>query len=238
MKNIENYVQYFTKDYMMGPNSLRLMEELVSGRPEDASLSRTLDLGCGLGLTSLFLAKETGAESVYAYDLWIPATENYGRIQANHLEDKIIPIHGDALDMPFAHAYFDAIVSVDSYHYFGCKKGVFADKILPFIKKGGYIMIAIPGLKKEPQGEMAELFRTWATGDDADTFKTIEWWESLLKEECRDRCDIWVKEAECNDVAWKEWFDTGHEYAIRDKEFLDKGLRDILNFILIYVKKR
>ena len=46
-----------------------------------------------------------------------------------------------------------------------------------------------------------------------------------------------VKEAECFDIAWKEWFDSGHEYGARDKEFLDKGLDKILNFILIYVKK-
>ncbi len=32
-------------------------------------------------------------------------------------------------------------------------------------------------------------------------------------------------------------FESGHEYGLRDKEFLDKGLYDILNFLLIYVKK-
>ena len=33
------------------------------------------------------------------------------------------------------------------------------------------------------------------------------------------------------------WFESGHEYGVRDKEFLDKGLYDILNFLLIYVRK-
>ena len=61
--------------------------------------------------------------------------------------------------------------------------------------------------------------------------------KNLLKEECGNQCDIVVKEAECFDIAWKEWFDSGHEYGARDKEFLDKGLDKILNFILIYVKK-
>ena len=44
-------------------------------------------------------------------------------------------------------------------------------------------------------------------------------------------------EAECFDIAWQEWFETGHEYAIRDREFLQKGLDRILNFVLIYVRK-
>ena len=57
-----------------------------------------------MALTSLFIANETDAEHVYAFDLWVPATENYRRIQDNNLEDKIIPIHGDAMEMPFAGA--------------------------------------------------------------------------------------------------------------------------------------
>jgi hypothetical protein len=37
---------------------------------------------------------------------------------------------------------------------------------------------------------------------------------------------------------WQEWCDSGHEYGIRDKEFLEKGLKDILNFVMIVVKKK
>ena len=173
-----------------------------------------------------------------AYDLWIPATENYRRIRDSHLEDRVIPIHGDAMDMPFAHEYFDVIVSVDAYHYFGCREGVFAEKILPFVKPGGYVMIAVPGLKAQPKGDLRQLFETWAEGDDVQLFKTAAWWEALLKNECGDKCEITVKEAECFDIAWQEWFDTGHEYGIRDREFLQKGLDRILNFVLIYVRRK
>ncbi len=238
MKHIEKYKKYFTKEYLMGPNSFRLLDELIARSPEDVTYDRTLDLGCGYALTSLFLANETKAQNVFAFDLWIPASENYARIKANKLTDKVIPIHGDALDMPFAQEYFDAIVSVDTYHYFGCKKGVFGEKILPFVKEGGYVMIAIPGLKEYPEGDVKELFKTWADGGDWELFQTADWWETLLKEECGDCCDIVVKEADCFDIAWQEWFESEHEYGIRDKEFLDKGLNQILNFVFIYVKKR
>jgi len=238
MSNIENYRKYFTKDYLMGPNSFRLLDELIRRSPDDIRYDRTLDLGCGYALTSMFIANETDSKNVYAFDLWIPATENYTRIKNNNLEDKIIPIHGDAMDMPFAHEYFDAIISVDSYHYFACKEGVFAEKILPFIKKDGYVMIAIPGLKTEPKGELKELFETWAEGDDSQLFKTVAWWKNLLTKECGDEAEVTVTEADCYDIAWKEWFESGHEFGIRDKEFLDKGLYDILNFVMIYVKRK
>ena len=237
MSNIEKYKKYFTKEYLMGPNSFRLLDELIRRSPKDVRYDRTLDLGCGYALTSLFVANETDAKHVYAFDLWIPATENYVRIRDNGLEDKIIPIHGDAMDMPFAQDYFDTIISVDAYHYFGCKAGVLADKILPFVKENGYVMIAVPGLKEQPQGDLKRLFETWAEGDDSQLFKTASWWENLLKDECADRCEIKVLEADCYDTAWQEWFQSGHEYGVRDKAFLDKGLHDILSFLLIYVKK-
>ena len=167
MNRIEKYRQYFTKEYLMGPNSFRLLDELVRRAPFDVCWNRTLDLGCGMALTSAFLANETPARSVYAFDLWISATDNLRRIRSLSLEDRVIPIHGDALDMPFAQDWFDAVVSVDSYHYFGCREGVFADRILPFVRHGGSVMIAVPGLRKEPQGSLRTLFETWAEGDDA-----------------------------------------------------------------------
>ena len=238
MNRMDKYTQYFTKDYLMGPNSFLLLDELLRRSPSDVCYDRTLDLGCGMALTSVFLANETPAKSVYAFDLWVDAADNLKRIRSLNLEDKIIPIHGDALDMPFARGYFDAVVSVDSYHYFGCKEGIFADKILPFVRPGGTVMIAVPGLREEPCGDLRTLFETWAEGDDSLCFKTVDWWKALLEKECGNRCDIEVKEAECYDQAWEDWFNSGHEFGIRDREFLSKGLYQVLNFVLMYIHRK
>ena len=67
--NISNYQKYISEETMMGPSSIRILEELFSQysfpfSPNDL----ILDLGCGKGLTSLVIAKETGAK-VYANDL-------------------------------------------------------------------------------------------------------------------------------------------------------------------------
>ena len=238
MNKADKYKQFFTKEYLMGPNSFRLLEELIRRAPFEPCWNRTLDLGCGLALTSVFLANETPADSVYAFDLWIDATDNLKRIRDLSLENRIIPIHGDALDMPFARGWFDTVVSVDSYHYFGCREGVFAEKILPFVRRGGSVMIAVPGLKEEPRGTLRRLFETWAEGDDALCFKTPGWWKDLLDKECDGRCEISVLEAECFDAAWQDWFSTGHEYGIRDRDFLSRGLDQVLDFVLIYVRKQ
>ena len=107
-----------------------------------------MDLGCGAALSSIYLANETTADKVWALDLWVSPTDNRKRIRENELEYKVIPIYGDALTLPFAEEYFDAVISVDTYHYFGCADNVFGEKILPFLKKGGYALFVVPGLKE------------------------------------------------------------------------------------------
>jgi len=237
MKNVEIYKKYFTKEYMMGPNALRLLGEIVEDNLEATSGGNVLDLGCGAALSSLYLANETSADTVWALDLWVSATDNMKRICENGLENKIIPIHGDALALPFAHEYFDSIISVDTYHYFGCEEKVFAEKIMPFIKKGGYALIVMPGLKEEPSGMMKELMDEWA-GDETYMFKTKEWWAKHIAYGCEEHIEVQVYESEHFEQVWQEWFDSGHEYGIRDKEFVDVGEEDILNFVMLIIKKK
>ena len=81
MNRADRYKQYFTGDYLMGPNSFRLLDELIRRNPYEVCYDRTLDLGCGMALTSVFLARETSAKSVYAFDLWVNATDNLKRIR-------------------------------------------------------------------------------------------------------------------------------------------------------------
>ena len=226
MNRADRYKQYFTGDYLMGPNSFRLLDELIRRNPYEVCYDRTLDLGCGMALTSVFLAR------VYRY---LQNAQVHSAAIASWYTE--LPDLG-ALDMPFPQDWFDAIVSVDSYHYFGCKKGIFADRILPFVRRGGSVMIVVPGLREEPQGEMRLLFESWAEGDDSLCFKTLSWWKDLLEKECGNRCDITVLEAECCAEAWEDWFSTGHEYGIRDRKFLSRGLDQILNFSLIYVRRK
>lgn len=237
MKNVESYKKYFTKEYMMGPNALRLLAEIVEDNPEATSGGNVLDLGCGTALSSLYLANETAADTVWALDLWISPSDNLQRIRENGLEHKIIPIHGDALALPFAHEYFDSVISVDTYHYFGCEEKVFAEKILPFIKKGGYALFAMPGLKEEATGRMEELIDEWA-GDEAYMFKTKEWWAKHIADACEDQVEVKAYESAQFELVWQEWFDSGHEFGVRDEEFLGKGLKDILNFVMLVVRRK
>ena len=143
----KQYENEFIKENMMGPNSMIILENLLEDIPLTGNM-RVLDLGCGNGLTSIFLAKEYGVQ-VFAVDLWISASENYKRFKKIGLENQIIPIHADATQLPFADDYFDAVISVDAYHYFGSNETYFDTYLSKLLKKDALIAIAIPGMKYE-----------------------------------------------------------------------------------------
>ena len=55
------YDKQFLLDNMMGPNAMKILEEMTAGLALKKGM-RVLDLGCGKGLTSIFLAKEYGVQ--------------------------------------------------------------------------------------------------------------------------------------------------------------------------------
>ena len=61
--DINNYKGFITAEYLMGPNSMRVLDELLTKYPMKLTdEDMILDLGCGKGLTSMVLAKETPAK--------------------------------------------------------------------------------------------------------------------------------------------------------------------------------
>ncbi len=227
MSRINKYNKDFLNENMMGPNSMLVLEEMT----QDLGLKkgmRVLDLACGRGLTSIFLAKEYEVE-VFATDLWTSATENYERFRQMGVEDKIIPLCFDATTMPFAHNYFDAVISVDSYHYFGNNDEYFGDYIAPLLKKDGIVGIAFPSIKQdfEFQAIPDEMKPFWEE-EAFNMWRSTNWWTNIFKKHLRD---FRVKELDCFEQAWKDWLGLDNEYAIADRKMMSADGGRYMNIV-------
>ena len=223
----------FLKANMMGPNALRISEEMAYHLNIQKNM-RVLDLGCGCGLSTFLLVQKYGAK-VFAADLWISPTENYERFKTIGIEENTVPISADATKgLPFANNYFDILFSVDSYHYFG-RTTEMLPSLIPFVKKGGYIAVAIPGWKTElPNGAPLEL-KPFFSEEDAECFKTLAWWKNLWgKAEGIEIIDC--REMACCKQAWDEWLTSSNPYAVADLGIMEAEKGRYFNIIQLIAK--
>ena len=221
---------------IMGPNPIKLEEELLLHHkiPER---SVVCDLGSGQGLTSVFLAKEYDF-TVYAADLWSNPEENQRFFDSMGVNrEQIIPVKADAVALPFEKEFFDAVVSVDSYNYFGRDPHYLDDKLLPLVKSGGYVYIAIPGMKKDCHENLPEeLLLSW-TPEQLDYMHDVEYWSKMVGS-CRNAEIISVEEMESNEEVWADWLKQENEYAVGDRKAMEAGGGKYLNFIAIVLRKK
>jgi cyclopropane fatty-acyl-phospholipid synthase-like methyltransferase len=156
----------------MGPNVLWLTEYLTQSLDLRPGM-RVLDLGCGKGMSSIFLAREFGVQ-VWATDLWIGTTDNRGRIEEAGLGDLVFPIHAEAHALPYGEDFFDAVVSIDAYQYFGTDD-LYLGYVSRFVKPGGQIGVVVPGLAHEIGDTVPEpLASRWVW--DFWCWHSARWW--------------------------------------------------------------
>ncbi|MFC1526545.1 SAM-dependent methyltransferase [Candidatus Latescibacterota bacterium] len=159
----------------MGPNALWLTEWLCEQMDLKAGM-RVLDMGCGKCLSSIFLAREFDVQ-VWANDLWIPAEENWQRIVESGLEAQVFPMRAEARSLPYAHGFFDAIVCIDSYFYYGTDD-LYLKYFRQFVRTGGQIGIVTPGLVQDIGERLpSHLVAFWS--QDCWGWHTAEWWRRL-----------------------------------------------------------
>ncbi len=193
-------------DGQMGPNAVWLTEwltevvQLVPGM-------RVLDLGCGRALSSVFLAREFDVH-VWAADLWIDPDHNWARVQQAGETARVFPIRAEAHALPFARGFFDAVISVDAYQYFGTD-ALYLGYLSKFLRPGGQLGVVVPGLMRELGGDPpAHLTRPQSNGapfweDECWSFLTAAQWQTLWQ-----RCGR-VADVQCDvlEDGWRHWAD-------------------------------
>jgi cyclopropane fatty-acyl-phospholipid synthase-like methyltransferase len=152
-----------------------------------------LDLGCGKGAASLFLAKNWGVK-VVALDLWTSATFLNQKFTARGYRDQIIPLNMDVTHrLPFAEDYFDAVFCMNSFNFYGGNVEFIAH-LLKHIKPGGQLCIGSEVLTDEfTEEQLANppyvyAFKLPPPNQDVDVFEgdfkkqhTPQWWRELFE---------------------------------------------------------
>jgi cyclopropane fatty-acyl-phospholipid synthase-like methyltransferase len=211
-----------------------LAEELLAAHPIPPG-SFVCDLGSGQGLTSVFLAREFGLR-VVAADLWSDPDENRRFFEEMGVADLVSPVRADATALPFAPAAFDAVVSFDSYNYFGRDPAYLDARLLPFVKPGGLVLLAVPGMKRDLHAALPpELLLSW-TPEQLDYLHDVPYWTRIVSA-CRGADVLSVAEMATNAEAWADWLTQENPYALNDRRSMSAGAGQYLNFVSIALQK-
>lgn len=221
----------------MGPNPFKLQEEMLLNHKISAG-SLVCDLGSGQGHTSVMLVKDYGFK-VYAADLWSEPQENRSFFYKMGLTlEQITPVKADATALPFEKEFFDAVVSTDSYNFWGRDPKYLDEKLLPFVKHGGYIYCCVPGLKKDCHDNLPkELLLSW-TPEQLAYLRDIAYWTEIVNSS-RDAEVISIYEMESNENVWVDWLNQEeNEIAVHCRKTMDAGGGKYLNFIAFVLRKK
>ncbi len=183
-----------------GANPLWLAEWLAEALDLRPGM-RVLDLGCGRALSSIFLHREFGVQ-VWATDLWYSVAENWQRIRDAGAGAGVFPIHADARSLPFATEFFDAIVSIDSYFYYGTDD-LYLAYVARFVRPGGVLGIAGAGILQEIDGAVPDHLSAWWDQDRPWCLHSAPWWRRHW-----ERTGILdVELADSLEEGWQYWRD-------------------------------
>ena len=171
-------------------------------------------------------------------DLWSEPKENEEFFKKMGLSSaQIKSVKADANELKFEKEFFDAVVSTDSYNYFGRDPIYLDEKLLPFVKKGGFVYITVPGMKKDCHEKLPEeLLLSW-TPEELDYIHDITYWSNIISH-CKKADLISIYEMESNSEVWSDWIKQNNEYAINDRKAIEAGGGDYLNFIAIILQKK
>jgi len=233
----------------MGPGGLYLAAQ-IARRLNLSQGQRVLDLGCGMGASSIFLAKQYDVK-VVAVDLWISATKLYQQFQKHGVEDLVVPLNLDVTgNLPFAEDYFDAIFCMDSVHYYGGTVS-FWNHLFPHLKHAGRLGIGSPCFDQEFSLEILKALPSvyddgtdlWP--DELSKYHSPAWWKEIIQN--TDGMDV-IESHELEDgvIYWEDDIlnnlekGGSAEDAERDASqvsFREQGIPYLTHFVL-YAEKR
>jgi SAM-dependent methyltransferase len=184
-----------------------------------------LDLGCGKGSTSLFLAKHYGVR-VIALDLWTSAEFLRQKFTSQGYGEQITPVQMDVTEpLPFPIDYFNSIFCMNSFNFYGGHHAFLAH-LLKHLKSGGELCIGSEVLTAEfTETQIAHppqvyAFRLPSPNEHVNVFEddfkkqhTPSWWRDLFQSSGLLQVEF-CSELEDADILYEELVRYEHEENI------------------------
>lgn len=155
----------------LGENVLYNLETLCD-IIDFSSGMKVLDLGSGKAVSAIFLAREFDV-NVWAVDHRSDPTNNYLRAMDMSVDHKVFPMKINAGLLPFPKGFFDVIIAVDSFMYYGTNSA-YTSYISEFLKLGGQIGIVDVCCDNHETDSMEAMMK-----EKASIFHSLNWWIDL-----------------------------------------------------------
>lgn len=208
------YDEQWVRNNSLGENVLYNLESLCDVLELTPGM-KVLDLGSGKAVSAIFLAKEFDVE-VWAVDSKICPTANFKRIKEMGCEKSVLPLKLDVKQLPFPNEFFDVILAVDSFMYYGTEYE-FTNYITKFLKPGGQIGIVDICYYNKNTSIYNISKKGFINKDNYHFVHSLGWWYNLWNNS--GKLNVIVSEiVPENDVIKKEY--------IKDAKYFNK--RDIL----------
>ena len=143
-----------------------LIEEFL-GWANVQQASQILDVGCGIGGSSLYLAEKYGADAAGITLSPVQATRATQRAETAGLSSRVSFQVADALAMPFPDASFDLVWSMESGEHMPDKQK-FLQECYRVLKPGGKFLMATwchrptpPALTPDEQQHLEKIYRVY-----------------------------------------------------------------------------
>ncbi len=222
------YEEQWVRKNSIGENVLYNLESLCDVIDLKPGM-KVLDLGSGKAISAIFLAREFGVK-VWAVDSKMCPTSNYKRIREMGCEEMVIPLKLDARQLPFPLEYFDLIIAVDSFMYYGTDFD-FTNYISGFLIPGGQIGI-VDICYADKNSSMSISKKGFINKDHFDFVHSLGWWHELWNN-CR-ALDVEVSEiAPENELIKKEYI-KDYKYSNKTDLLAEELANDKDNVLKIF----
>lgn len=185
----------------MAPAGLLLAERLAAAL-QLTPHSNVLDLGCGRGQSSVYLASRHRAQ-VVSVDLWISAAERQRRAVRAGVGEWVNPLQGNiARGVPIEPGSLDAIFSLQAFHCFGTSPGLLR-YLVSLLKPGGRIGIAQGCFREEVEVLPPPFTTTDGWNAEYHKYHSPAWWGRHFA--ANDLLEVGqVEEVPDGDIMWED----------------------------------